>query len=61
MDDILDFDHTVDLEKDEDGDGLQTKVKEKRPISGSSNPPTEQSKKCKQTWPIDLYFVKDVE
>ncbi|XP_042451216.1 uncharacterized protein LOC122036087 [Zingiber officinale] len=55
-----DVDNLEDLEEDEEVDH-QTKVKGKRPISDSSNHPTTQGKKCKQTGPINLYFMKDVD
>lgn len=62
MDDIPHSDDSVDLEDlEEYEDDLQTKVKGKRPISYSSIHPTVQGKKCKQTEPINLYLMKDVD
>ncbi|XP_042404804.1 uncharacterized protein LOC121995011 [Zingiber officinale] len=56
-DDVDNLEDVEDLEEDDH----QTKVKGKRPISNSSNHPTTQGKKCKQTGPINLYFMKDVD
>ncbi|XP_042401120.1 uncharacterized protein LOC121991168 [Zingiber officinale] len=60
MDEIPHSDDVDNLEGLEEDDH-QTKVKGKRSISNSSNHPTVQGKKCKQTGPINLYFMKDVD